>query len=297
MTGLGIDIGGTSVKAAAVEGGRTLWTGQSGFYGRPDAEQLRAAIREAVGGPIKRLDSVGLCAPGFLDVEHRTVTFAVNVPGIVGIRLDRLVPEALDLAASGKTTICNDAEAAAFDIFRSREIRGRVLVLTVGSGVGICVLDDGRPLRVEGESPGNIGQIDVSIPGHEVIGPDGGAGGLEGYLGAAALRAIHGPDVSAAVAKFRGDEPAMLALVRAIRITHAIYRPQHICLCGGIGIRLRHLISELRRKIETKLTSLAREGWTLTCGDDDFHAARGAARMGVPGESNARAASGRNESI
>jgi predicted NBD/HSP70 family sugar kinase len=153
------------------------------------------------------------------------------------------------------------------------------VLLTLGTGIGIAVADDGRPLHVEGESPGHFGQIDVSIAGHDVIGPDGGAGGLEGYLGAAALRQQYGPDLSATVAKFSGEEPAMLALGRAIRIAHAIYRPQHICLCGGIGIRLRHLLPPLRRKIETNLTSLARSGWTFTTGDDDFHAARGAATL------------------
>jgi hypothetical protein len=120
-----------------------------------------------------------------------------------------------------------------------------------------------------------------------VVGPDGGAGGLEGYIGVAALQKKYGDDVSAALATFEGDEPPMLALVRAIRICHAIYRPDHICLCGGIGIRLRHLLPGLREKIERRLTSLAKPNWLFTTGDDDFHAARGAAALAgsrVPAE-------------
>lgn len=279
MERLGIDIGGRSVKAAACENGRTLWTGQSEFYKQPTTDELRAAIRQAVGGRASRLNAVGLCAPGLLDARSRTITLAVNVPGLMGIPLDRLVPDALNLPTNRLAKICNDAQAAAFDIFQSRQVEGRLLVLTLGTGIGIAVLDNGRPLRVEGESTGHFGQIDVSIAGHDVVGPDGGAGGLEGYLGAAALGAAYGQDVSAAVAKLEGDEPAILALVRAIRIAHAIYRPDHICLCGGIGIRLKHLIPTLRKKIETKLTSVAKGGWTLTSGEDDFHAARGAARL------------------
>ena len=134
--------------------------------------------------------------------------------------------------------------------------------------VALCALTANHPVI--------SAKLTFSIPGHDVVGPDGGAGGLEGYLGVAALYADYGPDVSTAVAKFTGDEPPMLALVRAIRIAHAIYRPDHVCLCGGIGIRLKHLIPNLRDKIETRLTSLACSGWTLTPGDDDFHAARGA---------------------
>lgn len=276
---LGIDIGGTSVKAAGIRDDRTIWTGQSAFYSRPTAGQLHEAIRSAVAGRAREIQSIGICTPGLLDPGKRVVTLAVNVPGVVGISLDRLVPEALGIEFRGRARILNDATATAADLNHTRRFQGRLLVLTLGTGIGISVTDDGRPLHVDGESPGHLGQIDVSIAGHDVIGPDGGAGGLEGYLGVAALRKEYGPDVSAAVAKFNGDEPAMLALVRAIRIAHAIYRPQHVCLCGGVGIRLKHLLPTLRNGIETNLTSLARGGWTFTCGDDDFHAARGAALL------------------
>jgi hypothetical protein len=38
-------------------------------------------------------------------------------------------------------------------------------------------------------------------------------------------------------------------------------------------------VPALRVKVEDRLTSLARPGWTLSAGDDDFHAARGAALL------------------
>jgi predicted NBD/HSP70 family sugar kinase len=281
MMQLGIDIGGTSVKAAGMENGRTLWTGQSEPYCKPNTDELYAAIRGAVRGRAQDVTAIGICAPGLFDAEQRKITFAINVPGIEQIPIDRLVPLALDLKFDRPTTFCNDGHATGFDIFESRKIHGRLFTMAIGTGVGIAVLDNGVPLRVEGASSGHFGQIDVSIPGHEVLGPDGGAGGLEGYLGVAALRAAYGQDITAAIQIFTGEEPPMLALVRAIRIAHAIYRPNHICLCGGIGIRLKHLIPTLQKQISKKLTSLARPNWTLTAGDDDFHAARGAARMSV----------------
>jgi glucokinase len=280
MITLGIDIGGTAVKAAARKDGKVLWSGQSFFYAKPSTEVLRDAIRKAVAGRVTTdLHTVGLCVPGLYDRDSRTISVAVNVPGLVGIPLDDFVPDTLGLTFGGIARILNDAGAAAHDIYSTRQTKGRLLVLALGTGVGSAVLDDGKPLIVDDNSPGHLGQIDVSIPGARVIGPDGGAGGFEGYIGVAALTRRYGADVSAALAKFTGDEPPMLALVRALRICHAIYRPNHICLCGGIGIRLRHLLPVLREKIETKLTSLARGGWTLTSGDDDFHAARGAAAL------------------
>jgi predicted NBD/HSP70 family sugar kinase len=279
MATLGIDVGGMSVKAALINQGNCIWTGQSSFYRKPSAAQLADAIRQAVIGPIGEVQSIGLCVPGIMDAEKRQITLAINVPGLVGLSLDRLVPDALGLGFRGRSNICNDAYAAAADIHASRSIEGRLLILSLGTGVGACVLDNGRPLYVEGNSPGHIGQLDVSVPGHEIIAPDGGAGGLEGYIGAAALKGKYGENLSDQIARWTGNEISLQALARAIRISHAIYRPNHICLTGGIGIRLQHVLQPLRKIIETNLTSLARTGWTLTSGDDDFHAARGAARL------------------
>lgn len=276
-TTVGVDIGGTSVKAAVCVDGKLAHTGRSAFYAKPTTEQLLRAIRDAVG-PVRDVTSVGLCVPGLLDRARRVVTLSVNAPGVQDQPLDRLVPNALGLAGDRPTAISNDAAATAHDIFRSRQLAGRLLVLTIGTGVGAAVLDDGKLLRVEGDSPGHIGQIDVSIPGADCIGPDGGAGGLEGYLGVPALQQAHG-DLAIALPKFTGNEPAILALVRCLRICHAIYRPHHVCLCGGIGIRLRHLLPTIREKVEYRLTSVAQQGWTLDCGSDDFHAARGAALL------------------
>ncbi len=286
MVDVGIDIGGTSVKAAVRADGRWHRTGQSGFYARPTADQLRAAVAAAVG-PVDAVDRVGLCVPGVLDAGRRAVTLAVNVPGLVGLPLDGLVPGALGLAGGRPTVVCNDAVAAADDVWQSRGVRGRLLVLTLGTGVGNAVLDDGALLDLGGGASGHLGQVDVTLPdAAEVVGPDGGAGGLEGYLGVAALGRRYGPDVTAAVAALDGTEPAVRALARVLRVAHAIYRPDHVCLCGGVGVRLRHLLPALRRQVEDRLTNLARPGWTLTCGDDDFHAARGAAARAaaaVPG--------------
>jgi predicted NBD/HSP70 family sugar kinase len=276
---LGIDIGGTSVKAVVRSGGRWIRGGQSIFYARPDAQQLRLAIRQATGA-VQDADMIGLCVPGLMDATRSHVTLAVNVPGLVGLPLTRLVPDALGWLGARSTIILNDAAAAAHDIYAARHLTGRLLLLTLGTGVGSVVLDDGgKALDVEGGSSGHLGQIDVSIPGHEVIGPDGGAGGLEGYIGVAALRRVYGPDISQALDGFSGNEPAMLALVRALRIAHAIYRPSHICLCGGLGFRLKRLLPILKSMIDHQLTSLARPGYTFTSGDDDFHAARGAAML------------------
>jgi predicted NBD/HSP70 family sugar kinase len=279
QTFLGIDIGGTSVKAAVNFAGQWTHLGQSDFYARPDTDRLRAAIRQAAG-PVWDAAAIGLCVPGLMNADRTQIALAVNVPGLMNLALAGLVPSALGWTGTRPVIIANDAGATAHDLYGRRKLTGRLLLLTLGTGVGSVVLDDGgKVLNVEGGTSGHLGQIDVSIPGHGAIGPDGGAGGLEGYIGVGALRQAYGPDVSAAVSKFNGSEPALLALVRAVRIAHAIYRPHHVCLAGGIGIRLNHLLPTLKGMIDHQLTSVARQDYTFTCGDDDFHAARGAAML------------------
>jgi glucokinase len=284
MDGIGIDIGGTSVKLAAVgRGGQVMWTARSPKYDRPDADGLAAAILEAAGGRINPGAiggaAVGLCVPGLLNEEKTVVRQSVNVPGLNGVRLDELVARALG-AVPAAVSVATDAYATAFDLYQTLRPRGRLFLLAIGTGVGAAVLDEGRPLHVDGESPGHFGQMDVSIEGHPVIGPDGGAGSLEGYMSSAALAARYGLG-NAWLTRMGPEDPPLRALARAIRIAHAMYRPHHVFLAGGIGIRLGPFVRDLHRLVAHRLTGISHADATLSLGDSDFHAARGAARLAL----------------
>ena len=278
MTALGIDVGGSSVKMAAVEGNRVQWIAQSATYERPTREQLVSAIREALAGRYRRDTPVGLCVPGQRDRATRKVTHSVNIPTLNGLVLDDLVKEALGTRFS-HLEIASDAVANGYDIAVSNGLRGRFLSLALGTGVGMAVIDDGVPLMVHGESPGHIGQVDCSIEGEPVIGPDGGAGSLEGYIGVPALLKKYGGDIPSILTRLGPEDAALKALARAIRICHGIYCPDHVALTGGLGIRMKHLLPVVRALVEKDLTRIARPGWTMVCGEDDFHAARGMGKM------------------
>jgi predicted NBD/HSP70 family sugar kinase len=277
MKSLGIDIGGTSVKLAAVEDGATVWTGQSPFYTRPTTTQLIDAMRSAARDRVGSVPIAGLCVPGLYDKARRMITLSVNVPGLMNIVLDDLVAQAFGNGI-GQLKIINDAVATATDVIRARGLRGRVVSIALGTGVGMGVLDDGTPLFIDGASPGHIGQVDCSIQGQDVIGPDGGAGSLEGYLGVPALVKRYG-NMEEFFRLVSVTDAPMRALARAIRICHAIYRPHHVLIVGGVGTRLANLIPDLKQAVADHLTSIARPDWTLAAGDSDFHAARGAAYL------------------
>ena len=279
MTSLGIDVGGSSVKLALIQdNGQTLWQTQSDTYTLPTREQLAAVIRKAIAGRFAG-GTVGICVPGTRDLVTRAVIQSVNLPALNGLRLDELVAESVGVRPS-RIEIMTDANASGVDVYLTNYLKGRLCSLALGTGIGAAVIDEtGIPLFVDGESPGHIGQVDVSIEGEPVIGPDGGAGSLEGYLGAPALTKRYGSDMAKTLASLGQDDPPLKALARAIRICHAMYCPHHVALTGGIGIRMKHLLPTIRQMVEKDLTRIAQSGWTLICGTDEFHAARGAAKF------------------
>jgi predicted NBD/HSP70 family sugar kinase len=284
MLSLGIDVGGTSAKMALLDGGNVVWTGQSAFYSKPDPDQLTLALQQAANGRVTKVDRCGICVPGILNDERTMVTLSVNVPGLMGLPLTKLVASAFGDAVLG-VRVCNDAISAATDAIISMKLVGRTLMFAMGTGVGAAVIDRptlsdvGTPILVDGESPGHLGMLDVSVGDDPPIGPDGGAGSLEGYIGVPALRKQYGADVNAALAKLTEKDLCLHAIARAIRIGHALYRPHHVVLAGGIGTRLAPKLEIIRSLVEKNLTSVARPDRTLQCAVNDFHAACGAARL------------------
>lgn len=290
---LGIDIGGTSVKVAVMEGERAVCTLRSAPYVNPDAgvivERLRGLMHEA-GLSDAAVGAVGLCLPGLFDPPTRRLTRAVNVPRLVGVSVDEMLREALGGAPGGlgPTRVVSDAFAAGYDFALLRglgsggsEQRGRMLAISLGTGVGATVLDGLTPLRVSGETPGHLGQLDVTLGDGDAApnGPDGARGTLEAYIGLPALTKRYGPDAASWAARLGVDEEPVRALIRAIRIGHAVYRPQMVALLGGVGLSLSPLAAAIRERVADGLTSVARPGWGLVCAEHAFHAACGAARL------------------
>lgn len=276
---MGIDVGGTSVKTAWLDSaGREIARGQSKPYVRPTLETLQHAIHDAIPQDAPAGMDVGVCVPGATDEAGERVTRSVNIPALDGVAIVDLVPPRLH---PNRIRCFTDVFAAGFDVFTSERLTGRLLAISLGTGVGAAVLDDGALLKVTGRSSGHFGQWDVTVheSGREApIGADGGRGSVEAYLGRAGLVARYGVPAEELSSRVRAGDAPMLALAHAIRIAHAVYRPAHIRLLGGLGVRLGEQLPALRAVIADGLTGLALPDWSLAAGRDDHHAARGAAR-------------------
>jgi predicted NBD/HSP70 family sugar kinase len=102
---------------------------------------------------------------------------------------------------------------------------------------------------------------------------------LEAYIGLPALLTMYGDSRGnqGLTDRISGDDPAIRALARALRIAHAIYKPDHITLLGGIGSRLGHVLPELQRLVSTNLTFVAKRTAQVSLASGDHYAAAGCA--------------------
>jgi len=163
---IGIDIGGTSAKLGVVDDdGRLLGRAQepTGADLPPDDLVARLAARAAQlldGAPAA---GVGVAAPGMRRPGGEGVVNVTNLPLIDGYPLRARLEAATGLPAF----LDNDANAAALGEYRYGGGRGagRLLVVTVGTGIGAGMVVDGAVHRIACEGLGDPGHVLVERNG------------------------------------------------------------------------------------------------------------------------------------
>jgi glucokinase len=166
MDRIGIDIGGTSAKVGLVgEAGTVLRRAQLPT-GRdlPAAvlvETLAQAVAEVHTG--NRAGGLGVAAPGFRRPDGEGVVNVGNLPLIDGFPLR----SRLEAATGLPTVLDNDANAAAVGEYRYGGGKGvaRLLVVTVGTGIGAGMVVEGKVLRACWEGLGDPGHVIVQAGG------------------------------------------------------------------------------------------------------------------------------------
>jgi len=144
MQALGIDIGGSGIKAAPVN----LATGAL-VRDRYRIPTPQPSTPRAVVEVVKKLTThfqwsgrVGITFPGV--VRHGVLLSAANMhKGWIGVD----APKAFRRATKGSVTVLNDADAAGLaemTLGAGKRARGVVLVLTFGTGIGSALFVDGR---------------------------------------------------------------------------------------------------------------------------------------------------------
>ncbi len=147
---IGLDLGGTRVRAALVQAGKVLRRSsvRTDVSGGPEAvmAQFRTlASRVCIEGALERVVAVGLCAPGPLDTVTGIVDHIPTLPGWEQFPLLDQLGEAFKRPA----VLENDGIAAAYGEWQYGAGVGleHLVYVTVSTGIGGGVVVDGRLMR------------------------------------------------------------------------------------------------------------------------------------------------------
>lgn len=288
MTTLGIDIGGSSVKAVRVDAdvdadvdgsGGVIGTVTSFRYSSPDRAELMRAIRECVDAlDAGNVQAVGLCLPGRVNSERSAIETAANLPALNNWAFDELFASVFSSPVLNRRVV-SDADAAGYDFATGSPITGRTAAISLGTGVGLCVLDGERIATIGDKGIGHLGHMDIGrIGDDDRIDSAGARNTLESYIGARSLGS-YTDGLNLDLAPLTRIDPPMQALVRALKIVHAIYQPHRIALLGGVGLALKSHQGMIAEMVSEGLTPLADKDWVIEFASSPFCAARGAAKL------------------
>lgn len=259
---IGVDIGGTSVRAGVVDCyGTVLDTARAPT---PTGEAaLEQAVATVVGSLAARhrVRGVGLAVAGFVTPDRRSVRFAPHLPWRVAPVADRLSDQ-----LGMPVVLEHDANAALLAEYRFGAARGAgvAVLIAIGTGIGGSLLIDGRSYRgAHGVAP-ELGHLCL-VPGGRPC-PCGKAGCWERYCSGTGLattavellakhpgqstvlarqaagdpRAVTGRTVAAAARE--GDplaESAMTELARwlgeGLALVADVYDPELVVIAGGVS--------------------------------------------------------------
>jgi glucokinase len=254
---LGIDLGGTNIKLAVVEGGRVAATDRAptlSHQGGPDEVLERVAALARGHLPA---DRVGVSLPGLFDGDGR----AVLLPNVHGEWTGRPVAEPLARALGVPVALVNDGHAFALAESELGAGRGKgdVMCVVCGTGVGGGLVLDGRLHLGVLARAGELGHHTVAEDGP--LCPCGNHGCLELYAGARAIAAAAGHESfdDALAAALAGDAAAVRAIERAgtligLALANVLIfvAPDSVVVGGGVAMAGDLLLDPLREELERR---------------------------------------------
>lgn len=242
---LGLDIGGTNIKALAVTaGGRVLAqtvvpTGDTGRRGwHLNVQRAKANLERVVKQPPTW---IGLAAPGLAAANQESIAFMPGrLPGLEGLVWQKL------FKVSQPVPVLNDAHAALLgEVWRGAARRSQnAILLTLGTGVGGAALVDGRLLRGHIGRAGHFGHISLDPAGDPDVARTPGS--LENAIGDCTVKTRSGGRFAATAklvaASNAGDRDAQQVWQKSVQALAAgiaslvnVLDPEVVVIGGGIA--------------------------------------------------------------
>lgn len=186
---LGIDLGGTNIGAAAVQGGKVLAYKKVKTKAEKGADEVIKRIEKAARGVMSKLEAqagdfqaLGIGAPGAVDLETGLVRTAPNL-GWTNVPLGKILRERLGIPVF----VDNDVNVgtAGEHAFGAGQGTNDMVGVFVGTGIGGGIIIDGE-LHYGGRgAAGEIGHM-VVVPNGRLCGC-GKRGCVEAYASKAGL--------------------------------------------------------------------------------------------------------------
>ena len=275
---IGVDVGGTGIKAAIV--GLTGALIES--FHEPSPRTV-PALRDFVRSIMKRakypVRGIGIGCRGIIDANSTRVN---SSPGALQFLEGHLLSEAIG-AGDAPVFAENDARAALIGEVLWGAARGKrnVVMLTLGTGVGGAVLADGIILRGAGGAAGHLGHTTIDLRGGLCI--CGNYGCLETHFSSRAIESDYWAHMHRTApvklsisstgelpnpkAIFRaaidGDECARFVVDRAMEYLGAAlvsflhtFDPEIFILGGNIAAAGPQLIAPIQEKIARRTRTL-----------------------------------------
>ena len=168
MKNIGIDIGGTFVKAAIVNKTGEIIISEK-VPTPKTGELLPQMVIEIIEGLVKKAEleigdikNIGIGAPGVCDSKRGVIVNCPNIEGCRDVEICGKIEEKLGIPAR----VDNDANCAALGEYMLSETKSEGFVfVTLGTGVGGGIILDGKILRGINSAAGEIGHIVIDKGG------------------------------------------------------------------------------------------------------------------------------------
>ncbi len=273
---LAIDIGGTSTKIAIVDSsgevGEVKTTPTNGLQGLD--YYLNQIVQEAkaiISKDPKTIAGIGIAVAGFIDPAHTKMTYNPNIAWLENAPLGNLISDRLNLPVH--IEIDSNAAALAEAVYGNGSDSHRLLVLTIGTGLGGGMTIDQEILRISNECLGDIGHVIVEPGGPQCAA--GCKGCAEAMVSSSALERYYlelspryqqvdlkepnNDKIMSAYEIIRSAQSGNQASIKAIEKLGSylgialasitpIFAPDKICVSGGISEAKDILIDATRSK-------------------------------------------------
>ena len=264
---IGVDIGGTNTKVGIVDALGNLYNHtsfQTEARGRDPSlflSKLELAARELLAGlPVPPV-GVGISSHGYLDDAARGPLVCHSTPALKGVDLRGWAEQTFECPAR----VSNDLIAHALGEYCFGSGRGshRFMCMAVGTGFGVGVIENGRHLRLVGQTTGDAGRLILESSGPKCnYGVPGSAEALVGVANIQRLaRGRYGSTKTAheiIAAARRGDDPIAVGIIRdigrylgtALASLSAMFLPDRVAITGGTAEAGEQLLQACRERFE-----------------------------------------------